>query len=80
MAYSAEEIAQLESRLAAYLEAEASVLRNQSYEMADGRRLERANLGEIRKGITDLRAELGRATGTGGAATPVGRVRRGVPL
>lgn len=75
MAYTAAQIAELETRLANYLEAEAAVLRNQSYEMPDGRSLTRASLAEIRKGIIDLRNEIGAATGN-----PIvrGRARRGV--
>lgn len=77
MAYTPAQIAELETRLAAYLDAEAAILRNQSYEMPDGRRLERANLAIVRRGIADLRAELGRATGT---PLTRGRARRGVLL
>lgn len=76
MGYSAADIAGLKGRLDLYLEAEAAVLRNQSYEL-EGRKLVRANLAEIRKGIADLRAELGNATGI---VRPRGRARRGVIL
>jgi hypothetical protein len=41
---------QAQTQLAAYLAAETKVLANQSYEIA-GRKLTRANLGEIREGI-----------------------------
>lgn len=77
MALSAAQIAELETRLAAYLDAEAAVLRNQSYEMPDGRKLTRASLAEIRKGIEALRNELANADGT-----PIvkGRMRRGVVM
>ena len=77
MALSAEEIAQLQTRLSAYYAAELAVLRNQSYEMPDGRKLTRASLTEIRKAISDLRAEIGDATG---APITRGRMRRGVIL
>lgn len=43
-------LAQAETQLAAYLEAETKVLSSQSYELA-GRRLTRANLAEIRAGV-----------------------------
>jgi hypothetical protein len=75
MALTAAEIAALEARLALYLQAEADILRNQSYQMPDGRQLTRADLREVRKGIEDLRGEI-----EGAAGTPVvrGRARRGV--
>ncbi len=77
MPYTAAQIAELETRLANYLAAEAKVLRNQSATLADGRSVTRANLAEIRKGIQDLRNELASASGT-----PLvrGRARRGVCL
>jgi len=77
MAYSALQIAQLEERLAAYLEAEAAALRNQSYAMPDGRTLTRANLRDIRAGIAEIRQELASAQG---APLVRGRARRGVVL
>jgi hypothetical protein len=77
MAYSAAEVAELEGRLAGYLQAEAAVLRNQSYTMADGRGVTRAHLAEIRKGITQLRQDLAAASG---APMVRGRARRGVCL
>jgi len=43
-------LADAESRLTEYLEAEAKVLLGQEYELA-GRRMTRANLGEIQQGI-----------------------------
>lgn len=75
MAYSADEIATLKTRLAAYVAAEQAVLRNQSYQMPDGRQLVRANLAEIRKGISDLSGEVASATGA-----RRGRARRAVCL
>ena len=67
-------LAQAEAQLALYLAAEAAVLAGQSYEIA-GRRLTRANLGEIQAGITtwDARCrQLGqRAAGRGRARTIV---------
>lgn len=77
MALSAEEIALLQSRLTAYYDAEAAVLRNQSYEMPDGRKLTRTSLAEIRKAIDALRNEIANAAG---APIVRGRVRRGVPM
>lgn len=44
-------LAQAQARLDEYLSAEASVLGGQEYEIA-GRRMKRADLGEIRAGIT----------------------------
>ena len=75
MALTPAEIEQLQARLAAYLEAEAAVLRNQSYEMPDGRKLTRASLAEIRKGIDSLRNDIANASG---APFVRGRMRRGV--
>lgn len=75
MSYSSADIAQLETRLAAYLEAEAAVLRNQSYTMPDGRSVTRAQLAEIRKGLEDVRGELATAQGRPRVR---GRARRGV--
>lgn len=74
MALSADEIAQIGARLAAYQAAELAVLRNQSYRMEDGRELTRASLKEIRAGIESLRSELANAIGN-----PIvrGRMRRG---
>ncbi|ATP20388.1 hypothetical protein [Sphingobium yanoikuyae] len=74
MALSADEIAQIGVRLAAYQAAELAVLRNQSYRMEDGRELTRASLKEIRAGIESLRSELANAIGN-----PIvrGRMRRG---
>lgn len=77
MAYTPAEIAAEEARLANYLEAEAAVLRNQSYEMPDGRKLVRADLTAIVKGIDGCRASLDRMRGTTRAR---GRARRGVIL
>lgn len=64
-------------RLTLYLDAEAAVLRNQSYTMADGRSLTRANLKEIREGITYWTAQAERANPT---PAPRGRARRGVVM
>lgn len=74
MSYSPAAIAAIETRLAAYLAAEADILRNQSYEF-EGRKLTRANLAEVRKGIAELRSELATAQGK---PIRVGRARRGV--
>lgn len=77
MALSAAAIEALEARLALYLQAEADVLRNQAYEMPNGRKLTRADLKEVRAGIEELRSEI-----AGGSGAPIvrGRVRRGVAL
>jgi len=77
MSYTPAEIAAEEARLANYLAAEAAVLRNQSYEMPDGRKLVRADLAAIAKGINDCRGRLDRMRGT---TRPRGRARRGVIL
>lgn len=77
MTASAEEIERLASLVAAYTAAELAVLRNQSYEMPDGRKLTRASLSEIRAGRKEAEAALGLATGT----VPVrGRARRFVNM
>lgn len=78
MALSAAQIAAVaaaEARLALYLQAEADVLRNQSYEMPDGRKLTRADLAPIRAGIAEIRKEIANVTGV---VTVRGRTRRGV--
>jgi hypothetical protein len=54
---------QLQSRLDAYVAAEAKILRNQEYTIGDGataRRLRRADLAEVRQAIKDLQTELAR--------------------
>lgn len=67
------EITVLSERVAAYQAAELAVLRNQSYEMPDGRKLTRANLRDIQKGLAEAKADLASANGT-----PIrrGRARR----
>ena len=77
MAYSAEEIAELRETLALYRAAERDILRNQAYEMPDGRKLTRADLKEVRAGVAEARRELAAATGTTRA---IGRARRGVVM
>lgn len=59
-----QEIADLSARVAAYQAAELAVLRNQSYEMPDGRKLTRANLKDIQRGLAEAKAELAAANGT----------------
>ena len=68
-------LAQAETQLAAYLAAETAELSGQAYEIA-GRRLTRANLAEIQRGI-----ELwnGRATTLGQQAAGRSRARTIVP-
>lgn len=63
-----------QARLSMYLAAEAKVLGSQSYEMGD-RKLTRADLGEIRQGLTYWQGEVQRLSPD--APRPVGRVRRG---
>lgn len=50
-------LAQAQTQLAAYLAAETAVLGGQRYEIA-GRMLQRADLGEIRKGIDTWNARV----------------------
>lgn len=68
-------LAQAEAQLALYLEAEAKVLANQSYEIA-GRKLTRANLAEIQAGIKTWND---RAVTLGGRSSGRGRSRTIVP-
>lgn len=75
MTASSEEIARLAELVSAYQAAELAVLRNQSYEMPDGRKLVRANLTEIRKGRKEAEAAYAQAVGE---VRVVGRARRGV--
>ncbi|CAN5858379.1 hypothetical protein BH11PSE13_BH11PSE13_12250 [soil metagenome] len=52
---------ELQTRLTAYLNAEAAILQAQDYTVGQGataRRLTRADLAEVRKAITDIRAEI----------------------
>lgn len=76
MSVSSAELEGLSALVAAYQAAELAVLRNQSYEMPDGRKLARANLTEIRKGRREAEQQL--ATATGAAPLPRGRARAGV--
>lgn len=75
MALSAAEIQILTDRLAAYYAAEAKILQNQSYEMPDGRRLQRTDLRHVQAEINRIRAEL-----AGEAPMPrvIGRARLGI--
>jgi hypothetical protein len=77
MAVSSEELERLAALVAAYQAAELAALRNQSYEMPDGRKLTRASLAEIRKGRKDAEAAYALACGT-----PIvrGQVRRFVNM
>ena len=63
MTASPEEIVRLAGLVSAYQAAELAVLRNQSYEMPDGRKLNRANLTEIRNGRKEAEAALSAAVG-----------------
>lgn len=65
---------QLQARLDAYLAAELKILSAQEYVIGNGataRRLTRADLAEVRKAITDIRAEM---TLLGTSTRPVRRV------
>jgi hypothetical protein len=75
MALTAAELAALQARLDLYYAAEASILRNQSYEMPDGRKLTRASLKSVQEMIQVLENRI-----AAGQETPVakGRARRGV--
>ena len=63
-------LAQWQSRLAAYLAAETAVLSGQEYEIDAGngsrRRLKRADLGEIRRGIAECNEAVSRLSSTRG--------------
>jgi len=67
---------QAETKLNEYLEAESKILANQSYEF-QGRRLNRANLKEVRDGIEtwDSRVKELAAKAYGGRRTVVARPR-----
>lgn len=75
MALSAARLARLEARLTLYYAAEEAILRNQSYEMPDGRRLERADLKAVQTMIAELEKQIDAGSAT---ATPRGRARAGV--
>lgn len=68
-------LAQAEAQLALYLAAETAVLGGQSYEIA-GRKLTRANLAEIQKGIEIWNT---RASDLGNQASGRSRARTMVP-
>ena len=58
---------QLQARLDAYLAAEIAILKAQDYTVGQGataRKLTRANLAEVQKGITDTRAEIAQLDST----------------
>ena len=74
MALSDAEIQILTDRLTAYYAAEAQILRNQSYEMPDGRRLQRTDLGKVQAEIKAIRNEL---YGEGNTPRVIGRARLG---
>lgn len=77
MALSAEALARLQARLDLYYAAEEAILRNQAYEMPDGRRLERTNLKQVQEMIKTLENRI-----DAGSETPVprGRARRFVNM
>jgi hypothetical protein len=75
MALSATRLARLEARLVLYYAAEEAILRNQSYEMPDGRRLERAQLKSVQTMIADLEQQIDAGSPD---AAPRGRARAGV--
>jgi len=77
MALTNEARARLQARLDLYYAAEEAILRNQSYEMPDGRRLERTSLKQVQDMIKTLENRL-----DAGASVPVakGRARRAVNM
>lgn len=78
MAVSSEELERLAALVAAYQAAELAVLRNQSYEMPDGRKLTRASLKEIQLGRKEAEAAYNAAVGVAPLAR--GQARRFVNL
>lgn len=63
------DIAELQARRAAYLEAEAKILRSQEYQVGQGgnaRRNVRAELAEVRAGIREIDTEIARLQNAGG--------------
>lgn len=56
---------QIKNRLQLYLEAEAAILRGQSYKIGD-RELRRPDLGEVRRAINSLLDELNHIDSGGG--------------
>lgn len=73
---SAFTLAELRSRLALYVAAEAKILAGQSYQLGE-RRLQRADLGEVRAEIRTLAADIARAESSASGAR--GRLRYGMP-
>ncbi len=73
MALPADRLARLQARLDLYYAAEEKILGNQSYEMPDGRRLERADLKTVQAMIKSLESQI-----DGGSEAPLvrGRARR----
>lgn len=62
-------LAQWEARLTAYLSAETAALTNQEYEIDTGngrRKLRRADLAEIRRGINECNQQIARLSTTRG--------------
>lgn len=76
---SAFTIEQLQARLAAYLEAETAILKNQRYTIGD-RRFERADLAVVQRAIEDLRRQIdSMQAGTNMRNGKRGRIRYVVP-
>lgn len=73
---SAQTLQQLRDRLALYLEAEALILRGQSYQIGE-RRLQRADLSEVRAQIDTLSSQISRMESS--QSSRGGRIRYGVP-
>lgn len=67
---------QLRDRLALYVTAEAKILAGQSYQLGD-RRLQRADLAEVRAAINDLASQVARAESASSGGR--GRLRFGMP-
>ena len=73
---SAQNLQQLRDRLTLYLAAEAKILSGQSYQLGE-RKLQRADLSEVRRTIDTLSAQITRMES---ASNPVrGRIRFGLP-
>ncbi|MFM1991330.1 MAG: hypothetical protein RJA99_4287 [Pseudomonadota bacterium] len=73
---TAQTLQQLRDRLTLYLEAEAKILSGQSYQLGD-RRMQRADLSEVRQQIDVLSSQIARLESAAGSTR--GRMRFGLP-
>lgn len=73
---SAQTLQQLRDRLTLYLAAEAKILSGQSYQLGE-RKLQRADLSEVRRTIDTLSAQITRLESASGSTR--GRIRFGMP-